>query len=66
MKHNFAFTAAFVVAPDAPAQESKEPVRGRNAKMDLFLRKVNGSPRYDATAIEARMAKAPPLGKSVA
>jgi hypothetical protein len=31
--------------------------RGQNAKMNLFLQKVNGSPRYDATAIETNMTK---------
>jgi hypothetical protein len=61
MKHNRAFTAAFVAAPEVPAREAQASVRGRNAKMDQFLRKVNGSPRFAfgaaATAVNEAMVK---------
>ena len=66
MKHSYAFSTAFVIAPEAQGQKAEQPVRGRNPKMDLFLRKVNGSARYSPTSIEARMAKVPEQGKTVA
>lgn len=65
MKHYYSFTTAFATAPEAPAHKAEQPVRGRNVKMDQFLRKVNGSPRYDATVIEANLTKAAKRGGTI-
>ncbi|MEI7444460.1 MAG: hypothetical protein WCK28_06180 [Burkholderiales bacterium] len=49
---------------EATARKAEKPVRGRNVRMDAFLRNVSGDARFGVTAIEARLRKPPRNGKT--
>ncbi len=62
-----AFVTSFAFAGVAPKQEqAKREVRPRSAKMDNFLAKVNGSPRFDAVNAAARVSEAMAKSKKAA
>ncbi len=57
MKH--AFMTSFAISPAAPkAKTATAEARPRSAKMDQFLSKVNGSPRFNAVNAVARVSEA--------
>lgn len=66
MKPAYVTSLVFTGMSLSQEKEANVEVRPRSAKMDKFLRQVNGSPRYDVANVAAQVSQAVAQSKKVA